>query len=70
MGATDDGTDAIAMTRFCPANPRPNPSPVRERGIASRVALFREREDANASAARLRRFGLSVVRLPVIEIRT
>src|ERR1700687_3821398 len=36
----------------------------------SRVALFRERKDANASAARLRRFGFSVVCLPVIEIRT
>jgi uroporphyrinogen-III synthase len=36
----------------------------------SRVALFRERKDANASAARLRRFGFSVVCVPVIEIRT
>jgi uroporphyrinogen-III synthase len=52
------------------ANPHPNPSPVREGAARSRVALFREREDANASAARLRRFGLSVVRLPVIEIRS
>jgi len=31
--------------------------------------LFRAREDANGSAARLRRFGFSVVCLPVIEIR-
>ncbi|MGC2787160.1 MAG: uroporphyrinogen-III synthase [Roseiarcus sp.] len=31
--------------------------------------MFRAREDANASAARLRRFGFSVVCLPVIEIR-
>jgi uroporphyrinogen-III synthase len=31
--------------------------------------LFRAREDANASAARLRRCGFSVARLPVIEIR-
>ena len=31
--------------------------------------MFRAREDANASAARLRRFGFSVARLPVIEIR-
>jgi uroporphyrinogen-III synthase len=31
--------------------------------------LFRARDDANASAARLRRIGFSVVRLPVIEIR-
>jgi uroporphyrinogen-III synthase len=36
----------------------------------SRVALFRERDDANTSAARLRRLGFSVARLPVIEIRT
>jgi uroporphyrinogen-III synthase len=34
------------------------------------VALFRERKDANASAARLRKLGLSVACLPVIEIRT
>jgi uroporphyrinogen-III synthase len=32
------------------------------------VALFRARKDANASAARLRRLGCSVVCLPVIEI--
>jgi uroporphyrinogen-III synthase len=31
--------------------------------------LFRAREDAHATARRLRRFGFSVVRLPVIEIR-
>lgn len=35
-----------------------------------RVALFRERKDANASAARLRRLGFSVACLPAIEIRT
>jgi uroporphyrinogen-III synthase len=39
-------------------------------GGGPHVALFRERKDANASAARLRRFGFSVVCLPVIEIRT
>ena len=39
-------------------------------GERSRVALFRERKDANASAARLRRFGFSVVCLPVIEVLT
>jgi uroporphyrinogen-III synthase len=50
------------------ANPRP--SPIRGATARSRIALFRERGDANASAARLRRFGFSVVRLPVIEIRT
>ena len=35
-----------------------------------KVALFRARTDANVSAARLRRFGFSVVCLPVIEIRS
>jgi len=39
------------------------------RGSCSRVALFREREDASATAARLRRLGLSVACLPAIEIR-
>lgn len=34
-----------------------------------RVALFRERGDASASAARLRRLGFSVTSMPVIEIR-
>jgi uroporphyrinogen-III synthase len=52
------------------ANPHTNPSPAREGVARSRIALFREREDANVSAARLRRFGFSVVCLPVIEIRT
>lgn len=32
--------------------------------------MFRERKDANASAAQLRKLGFSVVCLPVIEIRT
>jgi uroporphyrinogen-III synthase len=32
--------------------------------------LFRERKDANASAARLRKLGFSVACLPAIEIRT
>jgi uroporphyrinogen-III synthase len=36
----------------------------------SQVALFRAREDASASAARLRRLGFSVACLPVIEIKT
>jgi uroporphyrinogen-III synthase len=52
------------------ANPHPNSSPVGEGAARSRVALFRERKDANASAARLRRLGFSVVCLPVIEVRT
>ena len=37
--------------------------------MRARVALFRAREDASASAARLRRLGFSVVCLPVIEIK-
>jgi len=36
----------------------------------SRVALFRAREDAGPTAARMRRLGFSVACLPVIEIRT
>ena len=52
------------------ANPHLNPSPVGEGATRPKVALFRERKDANTSAARLRRFGFSVVCLPVIEIRT
>jgi uroporphyrinogen-III synthase len=51
-------------------NPHPNPSPVGEGAARSKVALFRARKDANASAARLRRLGFSVVCLPVIEIRS
>ena len=49
-----------------------DPDPLRKRARESRpqVALFRERKDANASAARLRRLGFSVACLPVIEIRT
>jgi uroporphyrinogen-III synthase len=39
-------------------------------GRDPRVALFRERKDANASAARLRKLGFSVACLPAIEIRT
>ena len=37
--------------------------------MTARVALFRAREDARASAARLRRLGFSVACLPVIEIK-
>src|SRR6185437_15430499 len=47
--------------------PSPQPSPTGRGG--ARVALFRERTDANASAARLRRLGFSVVSIPVIEVR-
>ena len=50
---------------------RANPNPFRAEAGESHpsVALFRAREDADATAARLRRYGFSVVRLPVIEIR-
>jgi len=37
--------------------------------MTARVALFRAREDARASAARLRRLGFSVACLPAIEIK-
>jgi uroporphyrinogen-III synthase len=40
------------------------------KGGGPHVALFRERKDANASAARLRKLGFSVACLPAIEIRT
>jgi uroporphyrinogen-III synthase len=40
------------------------------RGERSRIALFRERQDANASAARLRKLDFFVACLPAIEIRT
>ena len=40
------------------------------KGGNPRVALFRERKDADASAARLRKLGFSVACLPAIEIRT
>jgi len=36
--------------------------------MTARIALFRAREDAAATAARLRRLGFSVAELPVIEI--
>ena len=38
--------------------------------MTARVALFRARGDAAASASRLRRLGFSVACLPAIEIRT
>jgi uroporphyrinogen-III synthase len=65
----DEGAGPKAKARFAG---KPSPQPLsRRRGEARpRVALFRERKDANASAARLRRLGYSVACLPVIEIRT
>jgi uroporphyrinogen-III synthase len=40
------------------------------KGSRPQIALFRERTDASATAARLRRLGCSVACLPAIEIRT
>jgi uroporphyrinogen-III synthase len=53
--------------RVLPANP--DPSSGGEGEARSRVALFRGRQDANVSAARLRRLGFSVACLPAIEVR-
>ena len=50
--------------------PSPQPLSGRRGEARPRVALFRERKDANASAARLRKLGFSVACLPAIEIRT
>jgi uroporphyrinogen-III synthase len=68
-GPTGEGAEPRAEAR--PAR-EPSPQPLsRGRGEAgARVALFRARDDASASAARLRRLGFSVACLPVIEIRT
>ncbi len=41
----------------------------KRRDMTARVALFRAREDAAASAARLRRLGFSVASLPAIEVK-
>ncbi|MBV9907851.1 MAG: uroporphyrinogen-III synthase [Hyphomicrobiales bacterium] len=57
------------MREPSPGRTRPWPPFAAERGSRPQVALFRAREDANATAARLRRFGFSVASLPVIEIR-
>jgi uroporphyrinogen-III synthase len=70
LGATDEGAIPDTTARFARVNPDPNPSRLEE-GIAGlRVALFRERKDASATAARLRRLGFSVACLPAIETRT
>jgi uroporphyrinogen-III synthase len=68
-GATDEGNVAGVKARFAR---EPSPQPLfRRRGEARpQIALFRERNDANTSAARLRRIGFAVACLPVIEIRT
>ncbi|HZZ21106.1 MAG TPA: uroporphyrinogen-III synthase [Roseiarcus sp.] len=67
-GPPDQGAGRKAKARFAG---EPSPRPLYRRGEARpRVALFRERKDANASAARLRRLGFSVACLPTIEILT
>jgi uroporphyrinogen-III synthase len=68
VGATDEGNIAGAKSRFA-REPSPQPLSRGRGGDGARVALFRAREDANASAARLRRLGFSVACLPVTEIR-
>jgi uroporphyrinogen-III synthase len=66
--AADEGDIAGAKSRFA-REPSP-PHLSRRRGEAcTRVALFREHNNAHASAARLRKLGFSVACLPVIEIR-
>jgi uroporphyrinogen-III synthase len=68
-GAPDEGNIARAKARFA-REPSPQPLSRRRGEDGARVALFREREDAKASAARLRKLGFSVACLPAIEIRT
>jgi uroporphyrinogen-III synthase len=70
LGATDEGTIADTKARFAQVNPHPNPLPLGEGTGRLRVALFRERKDASATAARLRRHGFSVACLSAIEIET
>jgi uroporphyrinogen-III synthase len=68
-GATDEGNIAGSKSRFA-REPSTQPLSRRRGGDGARIALFRAREDANASAARLRKLGFSVACLPVIEIRS
>ncbi len=65
----DEGAGLKAKARFA-REPSPQPLSRRSGEDGARVALFREREDAKASAARLRKLGFSVACLPAIEIRT
>jgi uroporphyrinogen-III synthase len=69
MDPPDEGAGPKAKARFA-REPSPQPLSRRRGGPRSQVALFRERNDANASAARLRKLGFSVACLPAIEIRT
>jgi uroporphyrinogen-III synthase len=64
-GRPDEGSGPKAKARA-----KPSPQPLSRRRGEARVALFRERKDANASAAWLRKLGFSVACLPAIEIRT
>jgi uroporphyrinogen-III synthase len=68
-GPPDEGPALKHGARLA-REPSPQPLSRRRGGQRSQVALFRERKDANASAAQLRKLGFSVVCLPVIEIRT
>ncbi|HEY3623269.1 MAG TPA: uroporphyrinogen-III synthase [Roseiarcus sp.] len=67
--APDEGSNPKAKARFA-REPSPQSLSRSRGGACPRVALFRERKDANASAAQLRKLGFSVVCLPVIEIQT
>jgi uroporphyrinogen-III synthase len=68
LGATDEGAILDTTARFARVNRDPNPSPPEQEIARLRVALFRERKDASATAARLRRLGFSAACLPAIEI--
>jgi uroporphyrinogen-III synthase len=70
LGAIDEGIIADTKPPFAHVNPHSNPSPLGEGLGRPRVALFRERKDARATAVRLRRLGFSVACLPAIEIET
>src|SRR3984957_5075413 len=71
-GGRSPPDEGPALKRGARVAREPSPQPLSRRrgGACTQVALFRERKDANASAARLRRLGYSVACLPVIEIRT
>jgi uroporphyrinogen-III synthase len=68
MGPPDEGA-APTGARLA-QQPSPQPFPQGRGGSRPKVALFRERKDTNATAAKLRRLGFSVACLPAIEIET
>jgi uroporphyrinogen-III synthase len=68
LGATDEGAIPDTTAHFARVSRDPNPSPPEQEVARLRVALFRERKDASATAARLRRLGFSAACLPAIEI--